>query len=262
MEGLPDFGWPKIHNPKIVYRNGEIDKQKTDESLAQFLKEFEACIKKFGAENIPAFLVEPIQATYGDSYFPQGFFTKSRELCDKYNICLIFDEIQTGFGATGKMWYFEHFGIIPDIVAFGKKTQVSGVMAKAAYGKTFETPIRLEVTWDGSLLDMVRCKYILQAYKKYNILENAIARGKEIVKGLKELSALKNLRATGLLVAFDFESAVERDDVFKTAVQKRLICNKTRDRSIRLRPNLNLNAKEAQEAVSIFQDIYAHRGVR
>jgi len=249
LDNMPDMGWYKIHNPKIIYRDNKVDEKTSYKGLEKFEREFDGCIKKFGADSIVALLIEPIQSTYGDNYFPEKFFQVARKLCDKYNICLIFDEIQTGFGGTGKMWYFQHINIEPDIVTFGKKTQVAGIMVKEKYNKLFETPIRLEVTWDGNLLDMVRCNYILKAYEKYNILDNVDKRGEEIVCGLKNIKQLKNVRSTGLLICFDFDSAEQCQIFFKKIFEKRLLCNKTRDISIRLRPNLNLTSAEVQEAL-------------
>ena len=106
--------------------------------------------------------------------FTDEFFEGIRRISSNYNIPLIFDEVQTGFGATGKKWYFENLNIVPDILVFGKKTQLSGIMVNKNFGNIFEKPIRLEVTWDADLIDMVRCKYVIRAYKKYNILKNVI----------------------------------------------------------------------------------------
>ena len=251
LEGIPTMDWSKVHNPKIVYKDNHPYLEATQAGLEQFKKEFDESIEKYGANNIAALLVEPIQSTYGDNYFPKSFFKLIRALCDEYNICLIFDEIQTGFGATGKMWYYQHLGIEPDIVAFGKKSQVSGVMAKEKFNKTFQNPVRLEVTWDGNLVDMIRCRYILEAYDEYNILDNAQNRGKELLGELKKIDSLKNVRGKGLLVAFDFQTSEEQNSFARRAFDNNLIFNKTRDRTIRLRPNLNVSSKETQEAVEI-----------
>lgn len=253
LDGFPSMDWSKVHNPKIIYKDNRIDSEATERGLEQFRREFNLCIEKYGAENIVVLLVEPIQATYGDNYFPESFFKLIRDLCNKYNISLIFDEIQSGFGVTGKMWYYQYLGIEPDIIAFGKKSQVSGVMAKERFNKTFQRSIRLEVTWDGNLVDMVRCKYILKAYDKYNIFENVKKRGAELLSGLRKINSLKNVRSKGLLVAFDFETAGEQSRFAQKAFESGLLFNRTRDKTIRLRPNLNLSSKEVQEAVEIIR---------
>lgn len=254
LDGFPEIGWVKIHNPKIIYRDNTVDEDATKKGLKRFHEEFERCLSKYGKENIAALVVEPIQATYGDNYFTQEFFTTIRQLCSEHNIALIFDEIQTGLGTTGKMWYSQYLGIVPDIVAFGKKCQVSGVMVKERWAKTFQSPVRLEVTWDGHLADMIRCKYILRAYRKYNILENVALRSRQLVEGLKEIPQLKNLRFCGLFVAFDFDTEEQRNEFFKKAVERRFLCNKTRDKTIRLRPSLNISAQEIDNAFAIIKE--------
>jgi len=253
LDGYPTMDWCKIYGPKIIYNDNHVDSQATEAGLEQFKEEFHSCLGNHGADNIVALLVEPIQSTYGDGYFPKSFFKLIKNLCDEYNICLIFDEIQCGFGVTGKMWYYQYLDIEPDIVAFGKKSQVAGVMVKEKINKIFEKPTRLEVTWDGTLVDMVRCTYILKAYENYNILENTRKRGAELLGELKKISSLKNVRGLGLLVCFDLETSEEQDRFAKNAFENGLLFNKTRDKSIRLRPSLNVSSAEIREAVEIIK---------
>lgn len=253
LSGFPELGWCKIHNPKIIYKNNKINEELTQKGIEQFVKQFNYCIGKYGKRNIAAFLIEPVQSTYGDNYFPQDFFNLARDLCNKYNICLIFDEVQTGFATSGKMWYFQYLDIEPDIVVFGKKVQLAGIMCKENYEKIFKTPIRLEVTWDGNLCDMVRGKYVLRAYEKYNILKNVNERSRELVIGLRSIKRIKNVRFSGLLVAFDFDTESQCSESFNLMVKNGFICNKTRDKTIRLRPNLNVSAEEVKKAVEIIK---------
>ena len=127
---------------------------------------------------------------------------------------MIFDEIQIGFGATGNLWYFQHLEILPDVVIFGKKTQLSGIMTTEKMSDIFKkkNSIRLEVTWDGDVSDMIRCKYIMKAYMKYDILSNVRRSSKYLVDEMKKINQLKNIR-----------------------------------------PNLNLNLKEAEKAIQILK---------
>lgn len=262
LDGFPTMGlWYKLYSPNIVYKNNLIDVTSTESGLEKFRKEFYSHVnhdvgKNFHSylnHNVVALLVEPIQSTSGDRYYPKSFFREIRNLCNDHGICLIFDEIQCGFGVTGKMWYHQHLDIEPDIVAFGKKSQVSGVMAKEEINKTFKTPTRLEVTWDGTLVDMVRCTYILKAYEKYNILRNTRERGDQILKELQKIDFVRNARGLGLLVCFDLETSEERDCLAENAFEHGLIFNKTVDRSIRLRPNLNVTSDEVLEAIEIIK---------
>ena len=94
------------------------------ESLRQARAAFDA-----HPHDIACFIAEPIQGEGGDRHFRPEFFAAMRELCDEYDALLIFDEVQTGCGLTGTAWAYQQLGVQPDVVAFGKKTQVCGVMA-------------------------------------------------------------------------------------------------------------------------------------
>ena len=205
--------------------------------------------------DIAAVLIEPIQATAGDRYFNNNFFITLRELCNQYDIPLIFDEIQVGFGATGKLWYFEHLGIEPDILIFGKRAQLSGIMVKKKFAEIFKTPIRLEVTWDANVFDMIRCKYIIKAYQKYNILDNVKQAGKVLSQGFKNVKNLKNVRNCGLIVAFDFEDTKICNYYSEQMFYKGMIFNKTGDRTIRFRPSLAISEEEINKSLKIIFSI-------
>ena len=159
-----------------------------------------------------------------------------------------------GFGGTGKLWYFQHLDIIPDIVVFGKKTQLSGIMAIEKLGDIFkpEKSVRLEVTWDGDVSDMVRCKYIMKAYQENNILKNVADRSVELIDALTVMPQIENLRNCGLMVGFDLSNTKKRDILLSKLYKSGLVCNKTGNRSIRLRPNLNITEHEIQHAIEIF----------
>jgi len=173
-------------------------------------------------------IVEPVQCTYGDIYHTKKEF---KELRNGANI-LIFDEVQTGFGVTGKMWYYEHLGIEPDIVCFGKKSQISGIMSK------LPIPSKVEVTFDGTYDDILRCNYVLDMYEKHNLLKNAKERGKQLLKGIPGSWGL------GLLVAFEGKN----DRKF---YENGLLVNKTMNDVIRLRPPMNVTEEECNEAIRI-----------
>src|SRR6185503_10113972 len=107
----------------------------TDEILArvaaaekQTVAEIERALRD-NPDDIAALIIEPIQGEGGDNHFRREFLAELRRLADEHEFLLIFDEVQTGFGTTGKWWAFEHFGVEPDIFSFGKKTQVCGIAA-------------------------------------------------------------------------------------------------------------------------------------
>ena len=250
LDGFPGSYWKSYLNPTVLsslrYGNKEVS-EKVNDVLNKVKKDI------VSNNDVSGILVEPIQCTYGDHYFTDEFFEGIRQISSNYNIPLIFDEVQTGFGATGKKWYFENLNIVPDILVFGKKTQLSGIMVNKNFGNIFEKPIRLEVTWDADLIDMVRCKYVIRAYKKYNILKNVIERSNQLVEGLKRISNIKNVRNAGLLVAFDFETSVSRDKFVEDLYRNNMIVNPTKDKTIRLRPSLAVKASEIDTAIDKFE---------
>ena len=135
----------------------------------------------------------------------------------EYNVPLIFDEVQTGFGTTGKLWFFEHLDIIPDMVLFGKKTQVSGLMTIEKLNGIFdrEHVNRLEVTWNSDTIDMIRCKHIIKTFQNNNVLGNVNERGEQMFNLLSKIDGIEGLRSKGLIIGFDLKDAETRDRFMK-----------------------------------------------
>jgi len=194
-------------------------------------------------KNISSVIVEPIQCTAGDIYLEVDKLKKVQELCNKNDICFIIDEIQTGFGVTGEMWYSSKIGLDPDIIIFGKKSQICGIMANDKYSEAIHSQYRkLEVTFDGELIDAIRSEYILNAIEKNLLLENVKDKSKIFRNELSEL--FENYRSVGHLIAFDFQNKQERDDFALNAYLNRLLVNPTGEKSIRIRPNLAFSDNE------------------
>jgi len=198
------------------------------------------------SSQISSVIVEPIQCTAGDIYIDVKKLKEIELLCKRKNICFIVDEIQTGFGVTGEYWYSQKIGLEPDIIVFGKKSQICGVMVNDKYSEAIRSQYRkLEVTFDGELIDAVRAEYILNAIEKDLLLENVIEKS-EILRA--ELSSMfDNYRSVGHLVAFDFSNKKKRDDFVNISYSNFILINPTSDRSVRLRPNLAFNNNELDE---------------
>ena len=145
--------------------------------------------------------------------------------------------------------------IIPDILVFGKKTQLSGIAVQENFTKIFDKSIRLEVTWDSDLMDMVRCKHIIRAYKDYGILENVQSKSKILISGLKKIPVIKNLRSTGLIVGFDLENGIKRKIFMEKCKESGFICNPTGEFSVRLRPNLAVSEEEILQSLEIIDKV-------
>ncbi len=128
--------------------------------------------------------MEPIQAEGGDHHFRKEFFTELRNIADENEILLMFDEVQTGFGLTGKFWAYEHF-VKPDIIAFGKKAQVCGIMVNDSIddveNNCFKVSSRINSTWGADLTDMVRSKHFLNIIEEENLVANAAVEGKYLL---------------------------------------------------------------------------------
>ncbi|MCD4668650.1 MAG: aminotransferase class III-fold pyridoxal phosphate-dependent enzyme [Sulfurimonas sp.] len=214
-------------------------------------------IKYLENENLntlTAIIIEPIQATNGDIYLDIQKLKKIRELTLQKDICFIWDEIQTGFGTTGKMWYYEHLNIVPDILVFGKKSQVCGIVMDDKYIEILNSPYqKLDVTFDGELIDVVRANYILKAFKKYNILEDVNKYSQYIKKNLETI--FLNYRSIGYLIAFDFQTMDKRDEFVKKCFENKLLVNKAGNYTIRLRPTLSVTKEEIDLFLQIVKKV-------
>ena len=204
--------------------------------------------------NLQGVIIEPIQATFGDNYLNIDELKMLRRVCTECDIPLIFDEVQTGFGSSGKVWYSDLISVSPDILVFGKKSQVSGIIVQKSHSKIFDLPKRLSVTFDGDLLDMIRCKYIISAIKQDKLLDNSTRMGKLLAENIPQSNNITDIRQTGVLLAIDFVNKSYRDRFVKKLYKNSMMCNPTGERTIRLRPNLAVTKDEIDTALSIIHD--------
>jgi len=234
----PKFNWTRITNPTF-----DLDK-----ALAEAERAFQN-------KNVAAFITEPIQGEGGDNHIPEPFFHAIRKMCNDYESMFIIDEVQTGVGLTGKMWAYEHFGIKPDMISFGKKVQVcgfcSGDRIDEVPDNVFHVPSRINSTWGDYLINMVRSTIYLEIIKEDNLVEQAATVGDYFLQELKTLGLL-NLRGRGLMIAFDFETADKRD-IFLDRLSERMLAIKCGHKSVRLRPHLTFGKQEADTAVDFIR---------
>jgi L-lysine 6-transaminase len=255
------FDWPRVSNPSIDF---SLDEAERERDVAAREQKAEEEIRKFIAErgaDIAAIIIEPIQGEGGDNHFRGEWLQKLREICDENEMLLIFDEVQTGLGTTGKAWCSQHFGVKPDLMAFGKKVQVCGVMAGPRLDEVkdnaFRLPSRLNSTWGGNFTDMVRSKHYLHIIEQENLVENARVMGERIVHGLRELATecptISAVRGRGLFIAFDLPDGKMRDLVWKELYDRGLLVLKSGERAIRFRPALDVTAEVVEEAMEILR---------
>ncbi|MDZ7861158.1 MAG: L-lysine 6-transaminase [Candidatus Krumholzibacteriota bacterium] len=254
---FPKFDWPRVENPKVKFPLEEnIDEIKAAEKRAI------DSIEKFvadDADDIAAIIIEPIQGEGGDNHFRREFFQQLRRIADDNEIILIFDEVQTGLGITGKMWAHQHYGVNPDILAFGKKTQVCGIMAGNRLNEVdgvFKVSGRINSTWGGNIVDMYRAKRILEVIEQDKLVENASKMGTLLQKGLEKVQSenpnvILNARGLGLFCAFDLKDGETRDKVVDKLFEKGLFILKCGPSTIRFRPPLNVSEEEIDKALEI-----------
>ena len=214
-------------------------------------------IEKRIHSEVAAIIIEPIQGEGGDNHFPLEFFTNLRRIADDNDCLLIFDEVQTGMGLTGKMWAYEHFDIVPDIMCFGKKTQVCGFCSTDRIDEVkdnvFNTSGRINSTWGGNIVDMVRSRCIIDAIQKDDIINNVQDIGRHLLWGLRKLPVIDNVRGRGLMIAFDLSEEYVRDLVM-SKLSKNMLALKSGEKSIRLRPPLTFSAEDADHAISFIRE--------
>jgi len=256
---FPKFDWPRVISPEMTY-------PATDENIRQTVEQEELAIAQaeryfeMYKDEIACIIIEPIQGEGGDRHFRQAFHQKLRDLADKHEALLIYDEVQTGVGLTGKFWAHEHY-VKPDILAFGKKAQVCGILAGTRIDdidtNCFNVSSRINSTWGGNLVDMVRFGRILQVIEEENLVENAATVGDYLQKKIKGLAEqfeyVQNPRGKGLFCAINFPSSHIRDAVIKECVNNKLMILGCGPKTMRFRPPLTVTKEHIDEGIDIIE---------
>ena len=254
---FPKFDWPRIDAPYL--RPGADMAALEAESLRQARAAFER-----HPHDIACFIAEPIQGEGGDRHIRPQFFAAMRALCDEFDALLIFDEVQTGCGITGTAWAYQQLGVTPDVVAFGKKTQVCGVMAGGRVDEVadnvFHVSSRINSTWGGNLTDMVRARRILEVIEADELIANAAAAGRRLLDRLCELAdefpgRVLDPRGRGLMCAFSMPTAAARDELIQRLWDRQVIMLASGADSVRFRPALTVTAGEIDAAVDAVREV-------
>jgi L-lysine 6-transaminase len=260
------FDWPRVSTPIMEFpytdKNHENLLQKEAASIAQIKTAFEV-----NKDDICAIIIEPIQSEGGDNHIRGAFLEQLRQLCDDYEAMLIYDEIQTGVGLTGKFWCNQHFGpkARPDMIAFGKKMQICGILAGNRIDEiehnVFTVPSRINSTWGGSLTDMVRATKILDIINEDNLCANAAYAGEYLQQQLIHIAEtygnISNVRGRGLLTAFDFKTTEQRNRFIQKGLDKNVLFIGCGDKSIRFRPALIMATEHIDEGMNVIKKILA-----
>lgn len=263
------FDWPRVSCPHIDFSLPESEReadviereQRAEREILDFIdrRRIHVC----------AVIIEPIQGEGGDNHFRGEWLQKLRKICDQNDLLLIFDEVQCGMGATGRNWCCEHFDIMPDLLAFGKKAQVCGVMAGPRLDEVkenaFRLPSRLNSTWGGNFTDMVRSTNYLRIIEKERLVENAAKVGTYFLSQLRDLQSrmssglISAARGRGLFLAFDLPDAKTREQFWQGFFDLGVLTLRSGENSIRFRPALNITAEVIDEAMDVMRQFCRKR---
>ena len=249
---FPKFNWTRVTNPKIHF---PLDEGKVKNLEKMSIDEMQIAFDK---GNVAAIIIEPVQGEGGDNHFRPEFMQTLRQLADDNGAMLIFDEVQTGVGLTGKMWAYEHYGVVPDMMCFGKKTQVCGFCATDRIDEVeknvFEVSGRINSTWGGNIVDMSRSRVYLNIIQNANLIERVSQTGAYFLQRLQNLDSEKasNVRGKGFMLAFDVTTPERRKEVVSKLSKNMMVltCGKT---GIRFRPHLTFTSKDVDRAMEFIE---------
>ena len=252
----PMFDWPRIDVPAITFP--------LSEHLAEVVAAEQHALRQAEAafagnpHDIACFLAEPIQSEGGDNHMRPEFLQAMQQLCRDNDALFVLDEVQTGVGATGTAWAYQQLGLEPDVVAFGKKVQLGGIMAGRRVdevpGNVFQVSSRINSTWGGGLVDMVRSRRLLEIIERDRVFDQAAETGAWLLAELADLGArfpslVSNVRGRGLMCAFDLPGTQERDLLLQVLrEQEKVLLLPAGTRSIRFRPALTISQGELATA--------------
>lgn len=254
----PKFDWPRVSHPRAKFPLDGENLRLTIQSEQHAVAEIESAADRFG-DDIAALIIEPIQAEGGDRHVRGEFLKELRRLADEREFMLIFDEVQTGIALTGQMWCWQHFGVVPDMVAFGKKMQVCGFMSGERVNEVdsvFKVSSRINSTWGANLVDMVRSQRYLEIIAEEKLVENARLRGIYLLERLEDLARnfpklVAQARGRGLMAAFDMPNGELRDRFLDGCYRRKMIILPCGEHSVRFRPSLNVTDREIDRALEI-----------
>lgn len=224
----------------------------TDDSDPQ-INQLESLLKEY---RVAFIITEIIQGEGGLNVASKLFIQHIRKLADEYKIPLIFDEVQSGMGRTGKWWAYEHYGVEPDIMTVAKALQVGATVYDKKYDPS--EPGVLSSTWGGgSRIDMAIGTKIIEIILKNNLLSNSQKIGNMLLKNFVDFVGINGLidaRGIGLMIGLEFDTKMIRDVIVNRLFKKGLLVLPSGMKSIRIMPPLIINEEEAAKGVSLISD--------
>ncbi len=244
----------------------------TEEQASQYaLEQLEYLLASQTApKETAAILIESVMGEGGYIVPPKSFMKGLREICDKHGILLIFDEVQSGFGRTGKWFALEHFGVVPDIMTVAKGIAsglpLSGVFSRLDLMKKWDVGSH-GGTYGGNAVACAAGVATIRAIREEKMLENATERGIQLMTGLRKLQEeypqIGDVRGLGLMIGTEFQVNGRADkakqiskDVVHAAEEHNLLlltCG-TYDNTIRWIPPLNVSSQQINDGLKIFAE--------
>ncbi len=264
VAGFPKFPWPRIESPAAHFgRGGVLDVAETEAREARALAQAKQAFYDAG-DDIACIIVEPIQSEGGDRHLRPEFLAALRDLAHENDALLIFDEVQTGVAASGAFWCHEAMGVEPDVLAFGKKTQVCGILAGPKVDEVdsnvFHVSSRINSTWGGNLVDMVRFDRVLETIEADDLIGHSARIGTHLHSGLLALEAehgdlVSQVRGRGTLCAFDLPTGGHRNRALDLAYENGLMLLGCGPLSVRFRPPLTITEAEVSEGLGVLDRV-------
>lgn len=258
---VPAFDWPVAYFPQYKYpleENARENKEEDKKALAHVQELIDQWAKR--GMPVAGVVVEPIQSEGGDNEASPEFFQQLQSICKRNGSALLVDEVQTGGGATGKMWCHEHFDLpeSPDIVTFSKKMQLGGYY-HGAHMKPSQA-YRVFNTWMGDPGKVLLLERILEVVKRDNLLKNVERVGKVLKGGLLEAEAeyshlLNSTRGRGTFLAINAKNTKARDTILNKLKAEGIQAGGCGDEAIRFRPALIFQEHHAEIFLDKFRNV-------
>ncbi len=220
------------------------------------LKAIEAAI----TDKTAAIMLEPIQGEGGINVAAESYIKALRDICDKKDLVLIFDEVQTGMGRTGKMFCFEHYGISPDVMTLAKALGGGLPIGAMVAGKKFADVLKPGMhasTFGGSPIVCSAALAVFEAIRKEGLLSNTVKMGEYLVERLGELknkkSIIKEIRGKGLMLGV--ELTIPGKEIVEKCFKEGLLINCTHDKVLRIMPGMIVTKKQIDTAIAILDKV-------
>jgi acetylornithine/N-succinyldiaminopimelate aminotransferase len=219
-----------------------------------------AAIAAAVSANTCAIMLEPIQGEGGVNVPAADYLRQVREICDRHNLLLILDEVQTGLGRTGKLFAYEHFGITPDLMTLAKAlaggAPIGTMLAREEYAAAF-TPGTHGSTFGGNPLMTTAALAALRTLLDDGLLERSVEMGSYLLAALKTLSkkhsCVTEVRGIGLMIGMGL--AIPAGDIVKKGHERGVLLNVTHDTVLRFVPPLTVSKAEVDEMIGILDGI-------